>query len=201
MAASISKTSARMFSDRGTPQGGTRLCLPRRSAWNRDHHRGGLHQCSPPDRPGHHRYAYRGKRRGRLGHRLCRPDQEDVCPTRTLPFGQPRGCYRGRGDGMNQWKSAHAVERTRATSNRHQGRRRFCRAVDERRLPGHGEIDGRNPIIFAMANPDPEITPEDVKAVRDDAIIATGRSDYPNQVNNVLGPYLRARSTCTHRDQ
>ena len=49
----------------------------------------------------------------------------------------------------------------------------------------------KNPIIFAMANPDPEITPEEVKAIRDDAIIATGRSDYPNQVNNVLGfPYI-----------
>ena len=47
------------------------------------------------------------------------------------------------------------------------------------------------PIIFAMANPDPEITPEEVRAVRSDAIIATGRSDYPNQVNNVLGfPYI-----------
>ena len=48
-----------------------------------------------------------------------------------------------------------------------------------------------NPIIFAMANPDPEITPEEVALVRDDAIVATGRSDYPNQVNNVLGfPYI-----------
>ena len=48
-----------------------------------------------------------------------------------------------------------------------------------------------NPIIFAMANPDPEITPEEVAAIRDDAIMATGRSDYPNQVNNVLGfPYI-----------
>jgi malic enzyme len=49
----------------------------------------------------------------------------------------------------------------------------------------------KNPIIFAMANPDPEITPEEVSEVRDDAIVATGRSDYPNQVNNVLGfPYI-----------
>jgi malate dehydrogenase (oxaloacetate-decarboxylating)(NADP+) len=49
----------------------------------------------------------------------------------------------------------------------------------------------KEPIIFAMANPDPEITPEEVRAVRDDAIIATGRSDYPNQINNVLGfPYI-----------
>src|SRR4029079_595362 len=47
------------------------------------------------------------------------------------------------------------------------------------------------PIIFALANPDPEITPEEVRAVRSDAIIATGRSDYPNQVNNVLGfPFI-----------
>ena len=49
----------------------------------------------------------------------------------------------------------------------------------------------KNPIIFTMANPDPEITPEDVLSVRKDAIIATGRSDYPNQVNNVMGfPYI-----------
>ena len=49
----------------------------------------------------------------------------------------------------------------------------------------------KNPIIFAMANPDPEITPEEVAEIRPDAIIATGRSDYPNQVNNVLGfPYI-----------
>ena len=58
--------------------------------------------------------------------------------------------------------------------------------------PGHGQDAWRKaPIIFAMANPDPEITPEEVKAVRPDAIVATGRSDYPNQVNNVLGfPYI-----------
>jgi malate dehydrogenase (oxaloacetate-decarboxylating)(NADP+) len=53
------------------------------------------------------------------------------------------------------------------------------------------KVMARNPIIFAMANPDPEITPQEVKAVRSDAIIATGRSDYPNQVNNVLGfPFI-----------
>ena len=49
----------------------------------------------------------------------------------------------------------------------------------------------KNPIIFACANPDPEITPEEIEEVRDDAIIATGRSDYPNQVNNLIGfPYI-----------
>jgi malate dehydrogenase (oxaloacetate-decarboxylating)(NADP+) len=62
------------------------------------------------------------------------------------------------------------------------------------------------PIIFAMANPDPEIDPADVQAVRDDAIIATGRSDYPNQVNNVLGfPFifrgaLDVRATAINED-
>ena len=64
----------------------------------------------------------------------------------------------------------------------------------------------KNPIIFAMANPDPEITPEDIKAVRNDAIIATGRSDYNNQVNNVMGfPYifrgaLDVRATCINEE-
>ncbi len=60
---------------------------------------------------------------------------------------------------------------------------------------------GARPIIFAMANPDPEITPEEVALIRDDAIVATGRSDYPNQVNNVLGfPISSAeRSTCAPR--
>ena len=49
----------------------------------------------------------------------------------------------------------------------------------------------KNPIIFACANPDPEITPEEVEEVRDDVIMATGRSDYPNQVNNLIGfPYI-----------
>ena len=74
--------------------------------------------------------------------------------------------------------------------------------------PGDGEGDGRRRrSIFAMANPDPEITPDEVKAVRPDAIIATGRSDYPNQVNNVLGfPFIfrgaldvRARARSTSR--
>ena len=56
----------------------------------------------------------------------------------------------------------------------------------------------KNPIIFACANPDPEITPEEIEEVRDDAIIATGRSDYPNQVNNLIGfPYIFRGIRCT----
>src|SRR6266436_2544381 len=101
--------------------------------------------------------------------------------------------YRGRSDGMNQWKSAHAVEtRARTLAEAIEGADVFFG------LSAKGAVDramvramADKPIIFAMANPDPEITPEEVRAVRSDAIIATGRSDYPNQVNNVLGfPYI-----------
>ncbi|WP_339765263.1 NADP-dependent malic enzyme [uncultured Hoeflea sp.] len=101
--------------------------------------------------------------------------------------------YKGRTDGMNQWKSGHAVE-TKARS--------LADAMDGADvvfgLSAKGALTtemvasmAKNPIIFAMANPDPEITPEEVAAIRNDAIMATGRSDYANQVNNVLGfPYI-----------
>ncbi len=100
--------------------------------------------------------------------------------------------YRGR-ENLNQWKSSHAIE----TSNR---------SLDDAiknadvflGLSAKGALTkdmvkkmAKNPIIFACANPDPEITPEEIEEVRDDAIIATGRSDYPNQVNNLIGfPYI-----------
>jgi len=101
--------------------------------------------------------------------------------------------YRGRTDGMNQWKSAHAVDtKARSLAEAMDGADVFfglsvAGAVDQAMV----RAMAAKPIVFAMANPDPEITPEDVRAVRDDAIIATGRSDYPNQGNNVLGfPYI-----------
>ena len=101
--------------------------------------------------------------------------------------------YQGRTEGMNQWKSAHAVKTDRRTlveamkgadvvfglSQKGAFTREMILSMADR------------PIIFAMANPDPEITPEEVAEIRGDAIMATGRSDYPNQVNNVLGfPYI-----------
>ena len=113
-------------------------------------------------------------------------DHVMLCDTRGV-------IYQGRTQGMNQWKSAHAAVTDRRT---------LAEALDGADvffgLSAKGAVDqamvrsmGPQPIIFAMANPDPEITPEEVKEVRDDAIIATGRSDYPNQVNNVLGfPYI-----------
>ena len=101
--------------------------------------------------------------------------------------------YQGRTEGMNQWKSAHAVRtKARTLEEAMKGADVFFGlsvkgAVTQEMV----QSMAAKPIIFAMANPDPEITPEDVKAVRADAIIATGRSDYANQINNVLGfPYI-----------
>ena len=101
--------------------------------------------------------------------------------------------YEGRTDKMDQFKSAFAVKTSKRTLAE------ACEGADcLLGLSAKGAVSkamvksmAKNPIIFAMANPDPEITPEEIKSVRDDAIIATGRSDYPNQVNNVLGfPYI-----------
>jgi malate dehydrogenase (oxaloacetate-decarboxylating)(NADP+) len=101
--------------------------------------------------------------------------------------------YKGRSEGMNQWKSAHSVDTDkRSLAEALEGADIFLGlsvkgAVNEAMIKSMAD----KPIIFAMANPDPEITPEEVASIRDDAIMATGRSDYPNQVNNVLGfPYI-----------
>jgi malate dehydrogenase (oxaloacetate-decarboxylating)(NADP+) len=114
------------------------------------------------------------------------PENVILCDTKGV-------VYKGRQEGMNQWKSAHAAETDRRT---------LADALDGADvffgLSAKGALTtamvqsmARNPVIFAMANPDPEITPEEVAEIRTDAIMATGRSDYPNQVNNVLGfPYI-----------
>ncbi|MEP4770060.1 MAG: NADP-dependent malic enzyme [Roseibium sp.] len=101
--------------------------------------------------------------------------------------------YKGREEGMNQWKSGHAVEtKARSLYDAMKGADVFFGVSAKGALtPDMLRVMAPNPIIFAMANPDPEITPEEAAEVRDDAIVATGRSDYPNQVNNVLGfPYI-----------
>jgi len=101
--------------------------------------------------------------------------------------------YQGRTDGMNQWKSAHAATtETRTLAEAMVGCDVFLGVSAQGAVTQDMVISmAPNAVIFAMANPDPEITPEEVHAVRDDVIVATGRSDYPNQVNNVLGfPYL-----------
>jgi malate dehydrogenase (oxaloacetate-decarboxylating)(NADP+) len=101
--------------------------------------------------------------------------------------------YQGRTEGMNQWKSAHAIKTEKRTlSQAVEGADVFLGlSVKGALTTDMLKSMAPQPIIFAMANPDPEITPEEVAEVRDDAIMATGRSDYPNQVNNVLGfPYI-----------
>jgi len=101
--------------------------------------------------------------------------------------------YRGRANDMNQWKSAHAVDTdTRTLAEALVGADVFIGlSVKGALTQAMVETMAAKPIIFAMANPDPEILPEEVHAVRPDAIVATGRSDYDNQVNNVLGfPYI-----------
>jgi malate dehydrogenase (oxaloacetate-decarboxylating)(NADP+) len=115
-----------------------------------------------------------------------KPENLILCDTKGV-------IYEGRTDGMNQWKSAYAVKTSRRTlAEALEGADVFYGlsvkgAVSKDMVRSMAD----RPIIFAMANPDPEITWEEVYEVRDDAIMATGRSDYPNQVNNVLGfPYI-----------
>src|SRR5512140_1091810 len=101
--------------------------------------------------------------------------------------------YQGRTDGMNQWKSAYAIKTSaRTLADAFEGADvAFGLSVKGAFTPAMVKSMAAKPIIFALANPDPEITAEEVAAVRDDAIMATGRSDYPNQVNNILGfPFI-----------
>ncbi len=102
--------------------------------------------------------------------------------------------YKGRTTGdMNQWKSAHAIDTPARTLEEAVKGADFLLGLSAAGAVTQDMIKSmaKKPIVFAMANPDPEISPEDVLAVRPDAIVATGRSDYPNQVNNVLGfPYI-----------
>ncbi len=114
------------------------------------------------------------------------PENVILCDTKGV-------VYQGRTEGMNQWKSAHAVKTdARSLAEALDGADVvFGLSAKGALTPPMVQSMAKNPIIFAMANPDPEITPEEVAEIRTDAIMATGRSDYPNQVNNVLGfPYI-----------
>jgi malate dehydrogenase (oxaloacetate-decarboxylating)(NADP+) len=114
------------------------------------------------------------------------PENVIMCDTKGV-------IWQGRTEGMNQWKSAHAVKtKARSLEEALVGADIFFGLSAKGALtPDMLKGMAPDPIIFAMANPDPEITPEDAHAAREDVIIATGRSDYPNQVNNVLGfPYI-----------
>ncbi len=109
-----------------------------------------------------------------------------VCDTKGVIF-------QGRTEGMNQWKSGHAVKTDLRTLEQAMVNADVFLGVSVKGAVTQDMVKSMadNPVIFAMANPDPEITPEEAHEVRPEAIVATGRSDYPNQVNNVLGfPYL-----------
>jgi malate dehydrogenase (oxaloacetate-decarboxylating)(NADP+) len=100
--------------------------------------------------------------------------------------------YRGR-ENLNQWKSSHAIETQDRTLNDAINKADVFLGLSAKGALTKDMVKkmAKNPIIFACANPDPEITPEEVEEIRNDAIIATGRSDYPNQVNNLIGfPYI-----------
>jgi len=101
--------------------------------------------------------------------------------------------YKGRIEGIDQWKSRCAVDtKLRTLKDAIKGADVFLGLSAKGALKKEMvKTMAKNPIIFACANPDPEITPEEINEVRDDAIVATGRSDYPNQVNNLIGfPYI-----------
>jgi malate dehydrogenase (oxaloacetate-decarboxylating)(NADP+) len=115
-----------------------------------------------------------------------RPENVTLCDTKGV-------VYKGRTEGMNQWKTAHATETSARTLADAMAGADVVFGLSAKGAFTEDMIRSMapKPIIFAMANPDPEITPEEVAQIRDDAIMATGRSDYPNQVNNVLGfPYI-----------
>ncbi|MBM3593222.1 MAG: NADP-dependent malic enzyme [Alphaproteobacteria bacterium] len=115
-----------------------------------------------------------------------RPENVILCDTKGV-------IWRGRQEGMNQWKSAHAVTTSARTLTQALDGADvfFGLSVKGALTPDMIRAMAPKPIIFAMANPDPEITPDEARAARPDCIIATGRSDYPNQVNNVLGfPFI-----------
>jgi malate dehydrogenase (oxaloacetate-decarboxylating)(NADP+) len=114
------------------------------------------------------------------------PDNIILCDTKGV-------IYQGRTEGMNQWKSAHAAKTSARTLAQALAGADvfFGLSVKGAMTKEMVKSMAQRPIIFAMANPDPEISVEEVAEVRSDAIMATGRSDYPNQINNVLGfPYI-----------
>ncbi len=114
-------------------------------------------------------------------------------PSKNIVMLDSKGViYRGR-DNVNQWKISHAIDTKKRTLEDVIVGADVFLGLSSKSILSKEMVKkmSKNPIIFACANPDPEITPEEVEEVRKDAIIATGRSDYPNQVNNLIGfPYI-----------
>ncbi|MBO6493031.1 MAG: NADP-dependent malic enzyme, partial [Pelagibacteraceae bacterium] len=114
-------------------------------------------------------------------------------PNENVTMLDRKGVLYKERDDMGQWKLKHAIDtKARTLDDAIEGADVFL-GLSSKDVLTKDMVKkmAKNPIIFACANPDPEIKPEDVKEVRDDAIVATGRSDYPNQVNNIIGfPYI-----------
>ena len=114
-------------------------------------------------------------------------------PKNNITMLDRKGVIHKDRDNLNKWKFSHAIEtKNRTLDQTIKGADVFlglsAKGVLTKKMV---KSMAKNPIIFACANPDPEITPEEVSEVRNDAIVATGRSDYPNQVNNLIGfPYI-----------
>ena len=130
-----------------------------------------------------------------------KPNNMIMCDTKGV-------IYKGRVEGMNPYKALFAADTPFRTLEEAAAGADVLLGLSAKDAftPEMVRSMAKNPIIFAMANPDPEITPEDAFAVRSDVIMATGRSDYPNQVNNVLGfPFifrgaLDVRATCINEE-
>ena len=168
--------------------------LPRRSARHRHHRRRRHDQRHTSDRARHRKTGSSATARAPRASPVSISSSRWASSRANVILCDTKGVvYRGRTEGMNQWKSAHAVETPlRTLAEAMDGADIFFGLSAKGRADGrNGQVHGADPIIFAMANPDPEITPEEARKARDDVIVATGRSDYPNQVNNVLGfPYI-----------
>ena len=119
--------------------------------------------------------------------------KKQECPKKNITMIDRSGViYKGRKK-LNQWKSAHAIKTSDRTLEDAIKNADVFLGLSAKGALTKNMVKKmtKNPIIFACANPDPEITPEEIEEVRDDAIVATGRSDYPNQVNNLIGfPYI-----------
>lgn len=124
---------------------------------------------------------------GKLFFRLgVKPENLIMCDSKGV-------IYKGRKEGMNKYKEEFAVDSKHRTLEDALKDADAFMGCSAKGVVSKAMVKSmaKNPIIFAMANPDPEITPEEVAEVRSDAIMATGRTDYPNQVNNVLGfPFI-----------
>ena len=186
--------SSRMFRDRtAARRGAGHSGHARRPARNGDHRLGSAHQRDAPERETHRRGADRRQRRRCGRHRLCKDVPRARRARDQITMCDSRGVVTTRRTDLNSVKREFATDRPVTTL-----REALVGADVFLGVSTAGVLDADmvrsmagNPLVMALANPDPEISYDEAKAARPDVIVATGRTDYPNQVNNVLGfPYI-----------